>query len=162
MPRVLFVCLGNICRSPLAEGIARHHASLAWDADQWVFDSAGTADYHSGEPPNPSSVRIARQRGIDISGQRARQVVAADLRRFDVLVAMDRSNLSGLQRLDTAADGQLVLFRSFDEVAASPDVPDPWGHGMDAFAEVYDILDRTMPRLLAYARGSAAPLADGA
>ena len=69
---------------------------------------------------------------------------------------MDRSNLSGLQRLGAAADGQLVLFRSFDEVSASPDVPDPWGHGMDAFAEVYDILDRTMPRLLAYARERSA------
>lgn len=152
MYRVLFVCLGNICRSPLAEGIARHHASQAWDADRWVFDSAGTAGYHAGEPPNPSSVKIARQRGIDISEQRARQVVAADLARFDVLVAMDRSNLDALRRLGPPSEGRVLLFRSLDAVAGPPDVPDPWGHGMDAFAEVFDILDQTMPRLLEHVR----------
>lgn len=96
-PSVLFVCLGNICRSPLAEAAFRAEATKA--GLEAVADSAGTADYHIGEPPDPRAVRTAAQFGIDIAGYRGRQAVAGDFARFTHILALDHSNLAGLRRI---------------------------------------------------------------
>lgn len=143
---VLFICLGNICRSPLAQGICEHHLRAMRGADNVSVDSAGTGAWHVGEPPDPGSVRVAARHGIDISHQRARQLVLADAERFDLLVAMDASNLANTRR--TTGRDDVVLLRDFDPLGRG-DVPDPWGGGGDGFAEVYHILDRSMPALLA-------------
>lgn len=141
---VLFICLGNICRSPLAQGICEAHLARR-GAGHVAVDSAGTGAWHVGEAPDPGSVRIAARHGIDISHQRARQLRADDGDRFDLLVAMDASNLVNTRRATGRDD--VVLLRDFDPRGRG-DVPDPWGGGGDGFAEVYAILDRSMPALL--------------
>src|ERR1700676_3748297 len=99
MPRVLFVCLGNICRSPTAEGVLRHLAAQSTPQLNFEIDSAGTADYHIGAPPDLRSQRAASRRGIDISGLRARQVTQDDFARFDLILAVDRENLRELEAM---------------------------------------------------------------
>ncbi len=141
---VLFICLGNICRSPLAQGVCEAHLARR-GARHISVDSAGTGAWHVGEAPDPGSVRVAARHGIDISAQRARQLRADDGDRFDLLVAMDGSNLVNTRRATGRDD--VVLLRDFDP-AGRGDVPDPWGGGNDGFAEVYAILDRSMPALL--------------
>lgn len=155
--RIVFVCLGNICRSPLAEGICRAHIEERGLAHAFVVDSAGTAAYHVGEPPDPGSVRIGLERGVDIRAQRARAFRRSDVDEFDFIVAMDRSNVQNILRVAAAKQGQVLLFRDFEPAAMEPDVPDPWGLGARAFAEVFDILDAGMPGLLDHVlRASAA------
>ncbi len=149
---VLFLCLGNICRSPLAEGVFRAHLEREGLDDRFVVDSAGTSSYHVGEPPDRGSVRIAKSHGIDLSRQRSRQLVDQDYQRFDFIVPMDRSNRTGLLRRGTLPDERTVLIRDFDpEALGDFDVPDPWGGGGDGFAEVYRILERCMPGFTAHA-----------
>lgn len=141
--RVLFVCLGNICRSPTAEGLAR---SMLSDGDTIETDSAGTAAYHVGNPPDPRAIAEAASRGIDISDLRARQVERADFDRFDLIVAMDRSNLTNLQRMapkDSRASVRLML--------TDEEVPDPYYD--DGFERAYDLLNGAMPDLLSELRG---------
>ncbi len=145
---VLFVCLGNICRSPLAEGVAQHVALQRSVADRLVLDSAGTSGEHDGESPHPGSVRVAREFGIDIRGQRSRRITRVDLDRFDVIVAMDRSNRRNVERIGLFPAERLLLQRDFDPLADALDVPDPWSYGPDAYRAVYDILARSMPALL--------------
>ncbi|NRG17065.1 low molecular weight phosphotyrosine protein phosphatase [Rhizobiales bacterium] len=131
MYSVLFVCLGNICRSPLAEGIFRHEAKAAGLGRGVVADSAGTGAWHIGKPPDPRSIDIARLNGIDIAGLRARQVKADDFSRFELILAMDGSNLTDLERLRPAnAKAELRRF-------LASDVPDPYYGGNDGFASVY-------------------------
>ena len=110
MPSVLFVCLGNICRSPLAEAALRAEAERL--RMELVVDSAGTGDWHVGEPPDPRAQAVARRNGVDISGYRGRQVTTADFRRFTHVVALDRENLANLRRLapsDATAELSLLL-----------------------------------------------------
>ncbi|MGF1553583.1 MAG: low molecular weight protein-tyrosine-phosphatase [Paracoccaceae bacterium] len=141
--RVLCVCLGNICRSPLAEGVlAAKAAEAGLDLD---VDSAGTGDWHVGEPPHSSSVAVARRRGYDIAGQRARQVEPADLDRFDLILAVDRSTLQALRRL-APADATARL-RLLDE--ADGDVPDPYGSSLAAYEAVLDRIETAAARLVA-------------
>ena len=137
---VLFVCLGNICRSPLAEGIFRHQAEISGLADHFEVDSAGTGAYHSGEPPDSRSIAVAAAHGVRLTGT-ARQVTVGDFRRFDVIVAMDGSNRRSLQR---RRDGRarIVMMRDYDPEADDPDVPDPYYGGPDGFERVYRILER--------------------
>lgn len=142
---VIFFCLGNICRSPLAEALFRHHVGRHGLDDAFRIASAGTSAYHIGEPPDPGSVRVARQRlDLDISDQRAQQLSATHIEQFDYLVAMDRSNLETARRLVGADDQKLLLFRDFEPEPShrGKDVPDPWGGGSDHFENVYDIVDR--------------------
>ncbi len=146
--RLLFVCLGNICRSPLAEGVCRAHVEERGLSHAVTIDSAGTAAYHVGEPPDPGSIRIGLERGVDIRGQRARAFSKSDFDEFDFIVAMDRSNVQNILRVGAAKQGQVLLFRDFEPAALEQDVPDPWGLGSRAFAEVFDILDAGMPALL--------------
>jgi protein-tyrosine phosphatase len=133
------VCLGNICRSPTAEGVLRH--LLLQEAPQLAVevDSAGTADYHVGDPPDRRSQRAAQLRGIDISGLRGRQVQTADFSRFDLILAMDEDNLRDLERLRPAnSHAQLELFMEYAPQAGL-EVPDPYYRDAAAFEKVLDL-----------------------
>jgi protein-tyrosine phosphatase len=152
--RVLFVCLGNICRSPTAEGVTRHLAAAEGVANRWELDSAGTADYHIGKAPDPRSQRAARRRGIDLSGLRARQICDADFTRFDLILAMDRANLLELtQRRPPDATAAMQLFMDFAPGAGVSEVPDPY-YGADAgFDAVLDLCAAAGRGLLQLPRG---------
>lgn len=146
---VLFVCMGNICRSPLAEGIFRHGLSDAGLAGLVATDSAGTGNWHAGDPPDPRSVEVAASHGIDISGQRARQVEPDDFDRFDLIFAMDRSNAATLRaRAPSAPRGRILLFLD-DTLGSRADVPDPYYGGADGFEDVYQLLRQGCGALLA-------------
>lgn len=141
---VLFICLGNICRSPLGEGLMREKVRAAGLADRIFVDSCGTSSYHEGELPNPNSVAIARRHGIDITDQRSRQITRGDLTRFRWLIAMDASNQRNVQKL---GDCTVHLLRDFDP-SGPGDVPDPWGGSGDGYRRVYEIVDRSCEILL--------------
>jgi len=147
--RVLMVCLGNICRSPTAEGVFRARLAARGVSDV-VVDSAGTAAYHVGEPPDPRTVRAARARGIDLSSLRARHLTRDDAKNFDLVLAMDRSNLKNIERrfADVVDPAPLALFMSF---AARPDtgeVPDPYSGGPGDFERVLDLCERASEGLI--------------
>jgi protein-tyrosine phosphatase len=141
---VLFVCLGNICRSPLAEGVFRSIVIDAGLEDRFEIDSAGTGAWHVGNPPDPRSIEIAALHRIDISSQRARQVSARDFRRFETIVAMDRDNLAALKRLGGAGSTGLRLLLN----TPPQDVPDPYYGGPDGFEQVYQLVRTGGERLL--------------
>jgi len=129
-PSVLFVCLGNICRSPLAEGAFRHEARAM--GLEVVADSAGTGGCHAGEPPDPRAIAAARRQGVDISGQRARQVKAEDFRRFDLVLALDHDNLRNLRALmPKGAAARLDLLLDYAPGLEGQAVADPY-YGDDA------------------------------
>ena len=137
--RVLFVCLGNICRSPTAEGVFRHLLRQEAPELQVEVDSAGTADYHLGEPPDLRSQRAAMRRGIDLGGLRARQVTPADFARFDLILAMDRANLLELEAMrpkDSRA--RVRLFLEYAPELKRLEVPDPYYRDASGFEEVLD------------------------
>ncbi|WP_232454957.1 low molecular weight protein-tyrosine-phosphatase [Gilvibacter sp. SZ-19] len=139
--RILMVCLGNICRSPLAEGIMR---AKLFGRNNYEVDSAGTGGWHVGDPPDPRSVAIAKEMGLDITGQRGRQFKATDFDRFDHIFVMDNSNHRDVLKLArTEHDKQkvsLILDTLFP--GENVDVPDPYYGGNDGFAKVYDMLDQ--------------------
>ena len=138
--RLLFVCLGNICRSPAADGIARHIA--ARDGLDWTIDGAGTGAWHSGDPPDPRMIEHAAVRGIDLTPLRARQAVADDFYRFDHIFAMDRRNYDDMQMLRPSdANASLQLFLETDEV------PDPYYGGDQGFEHVLDLIETRMETL---------------
>ena len=150
---VLFVCLGNICRSPLAEGVFRHLVRERGVATAYRIDSAGTGSWHVGEPPDRRSAEVARRRGVILEGA-ARQVSAQDFDRFDWIIAMDRENLSNLramQRKGTRA--RLHLLRDFDPEPGDGDVPDPYYGGPDGFENVYALVERSSQALLDHIEG---------
>ena len=137
---VLFVCLGNICRSPLAEGVFLKTLDEAGLGDVVRVDSAGTGAWHAGEAPDPRSVEVAARNGIDISGQRARQLTPEDFSNFDLIVAMDRSNEQTLRaRSPAQARDRIVLFLDHT-LGSRSDVPDPYYGGPGGFDSVYDML----------------------
>lgn len=138
---VLFLCLGNICRSPLAEGVFRAEVERRGLAASFHIDSAGTGAWHAGEPPDARSVAVARAHGVDISGQRARQLVGHDFGRFDWIVAMDGDNFrAASMRLPADARARVVRFMDFVPNAPGADVPDPYYGGPKGFQHVYDLL----------------------
>lgn len=142
MERVLFVCLGNICRSPMAEGLWRSLlARGGWPAD--AVDSAGTGGWHAGEGAHPGTVRVLRRVGADFP-HAARQVVQADFDSFDRILAMDAKNLSDLRSL--ARPGCRARLHLVLEPIGGGDVPDPWGEGPEAFDAVHDLLARALDR----------------
>ena len=153
--KVLFVCLGNICRSPTAEGVFRKLVADAGLADRVTIDSCGTGSWHVGELPDPRTCEAAARRGI-VLDHRARQLVVADLERFDLLLAMDGSNLAAIERLASGrATPRRALLRSFDaDAEPNADVPDPYAGGRDGFEEVLDQCERACRGLLAHVRGS--------
>lgn len=148
--RILFVCLGNIVRSPLAEGMFRHLAELAGVADKYQIDSAGTSNYHIGEPPDSRMVRVAARNGLHYSGA-ARQVLRRDLQDFDLLIPMDEDNRAGLLALARGAEqlGKIHLLREFDPHGGPrAAVPDPYYGGIEGFEETYRIVERSCQNLL--------------
>lgn len=153
MTRVLFVCLGNICRSPTAEAVfrellRREAAGLAVDVD-----SAGTHGYHAGEPPDARAIAAAARRGIDMSDLRARTLEAADFERFDLVLAMDEQNFRRLERLAPAGyRHRLRLFLDYAPGLGRRDVPDPYYGGETGFEEVLDLVEAASRGLLAALR----------
>ena len=145
--RVLFVCLGNICRSPLAEYIVRERAEARGIADLFHFDSAGTGDWHIGQPADARMLRTALSRGVDMRDHRAMQVTDANIGDWDWLVAMDENNR--LDLLNMGADEErLLMLRRFEGVDPAPAVPDPYYGGEQGFAEVFGIVRRNADPLL--------------
>jgi protein-tyrosine phosphatase len=154
--KVLFVCLGNICRSPTAEGVLRHLAAQEAPQLALEIDSAGTADYHIGAAPDPRSRRAALKRGIDIGALEARQVAADDFERFDLILAMDAENLRELRAMQPRnSRAALKLFLEYAPDLKLRDVPDPYYRDAAAFEEVLDLTT-------AAARGLLAALQKGA
>lgn len=146
--RVLFVCHGNICRSPIAEGVFDALVAQRGVGELFEVDSAGVSDYHVGEEPHRQSIRVCQQYGIDISGQRARQVKSHDFERFDWVIAMDRGNLRDLRPLLKADNRARVhLMLEFGDRSLS-DVPDPYWGGPDGFDRVYALLGQACEGLL--------------
>ncbi len=148
---ILFCCMGNICRSPTAEGIFRKlHQELAPQLKLHIA-SAGTHDYHVGEAPDARAVLAARKQNIDISAHRGRVVTTDDFSRFDYILAMDRANLSRLQRLRPATSRvDVSLLLAFAEDCAIEEVPDPYDGGPAGFEQVLDLVQRGSMGLLAH------------
>ena len=139
---VLMVCMGNICRSPTAEGVLRQKLVAAGLADVVEVDSAGTHDWHAGKPPDPRSVTHARNRGYDLSSLRSRPVTAADFERFDLILAMDWDNLALLQESCPALhQRKLRRLSEFAVARTSSVVPDPYQGGPDGFEHVLDLVE---------------------
>ena len=153
--RVLFVCLGNICRSPLAEGLFQQKVNDAGLADRVEVDSAGTGGWHVGAPPDRRMTATASKRGVDLSRLQARQLDRADLDDFDHVFVMDKSNLHDTLALDPDGDHgtRVRLFREFDPEPGDYQVPDPYYGGPDGFEHVYAIADRTTGAILDRLRG---------
>ena len=147
---VLFVCMGNICRSPTAEGVFRSMVARENLSRHILVASAGTHDYHLGEPPDRRAIMHARRRGYDLSGLRARKLEASDFTRFDWVLAMDRHNLDVLQSLQPADySGHLGLFLDFAPELGAREVPDPYYGGPDGFERVLDLVEHAAAALLA-------------
>ncbi|HLR17965.1 MAG TPA: low molecular weight protein-tyrosine-phosphatase [Alcanivoracaceae bacterium] len=146
---VLFVCLGNICRSPTAEGVFRHAVEQACLTDSIHIDSAGTGDWHIGKGPDPRTVQEAATRDYDLTALRARQVSSADFAKFDYVIAMDEENLKNLEAMKPAGyEGYLGLFLPFAENVQEKEVPDPYYGGPEGFTLVLDMVEKASAALL--------------
>jgi protein-tyrosine phosphatase len=148
---ILFVCAGNICRSPLAEGIFRHIATNAGRAAEFSIGSAGTGGWHQGDTPDPRSIAVAAEHGIDISRQHARRLTSEDFDRFDLVLAMDHDDLRNMQKISPReAIEKIKLFNSYT-MGTDDDIPDPYHGGREGFAMVYTKLFTGCSSLLATA-----------
>jgi len=138
--KILMVCLGNICRSPLAEGILKDKL----DSSKFTVESAGTGGWHVGNPPDQRSVDIAHKQGLDINQQRAQQFTPAFFDHYDLIFAMDQSNFQDLKAMANSPEqlGKLRLLLDSIFPGEGVDVPDPYYGGVSGFAEVYDLIDR--------------------
>jgi protein-tyrosine phosphatase len=146
---VLFVCTGNICRSPTAEAVFRKLVADAGMSEAILADSAGTHGYHIGEPPDPRSQACAADRGYDLSALRARRVEPADFQRFDWIVAMDRGHFAALSRIaESSAAHKLKLMMSYASRFTQKDVPDPYYGGPQDFEQVLDMIEDAARGLL--------------
>ena len=151
---MLFVCTGNICRSPSAEGVFRHQVVAAGLADWITADSAGTHDYHVGDNPDPRAQQAAAQRGYDISRLHGRQVIGRDFLEFDYVLAMDKQNMKLLARLcPREQKHKLKLFMEFARGATVREVPDPYYGSSRDFESVLDLLEDASAGLLDHIRG---------
>lgn len=140
---ILFVCTGNICRSPTAEAVFRHHVIKAGLERRFRIDSAGTHGYHIGDPPDPRAIETALGRGVDMRGLRARKVDRGDFTGFHHIYAMDQGHYTALSRLKPAApSGRLALF------LPGGDVPDPYYGVLQGFEDVYELIDDGCARIL--------------
>lgn len=150
MYRVLFVCTGNICRSPTAEGVFRSLVEAKGLADRIATDSAGTGAWHVGEPPDVRSQATARRRGVEIGGLRARTVKPDDFTLFDLVVAMDRGHYRALAAACPPVHADRVrLFMDYAAGAGVKDVPDPYYGEGDGFERVFDMIERGAAGILA-------------
>lgn len=150
---VVFVCMGNICRSPTAEAVFRHYVEDAGLAESILIDSAGTHDYHIGEPPDLRAQRAAGRRGYEMGALRGRQVEEGDFRRFDYVLAMDRANLAILQRLaPPESRARVQLFLDYARHHDGCEVPDPYYGGAEGFERVLDMAEDAAQGLLQHIR----------
>ncbi|MGC2166909.1 MAG: low molecular weight protein-tyrosine-phosphatase [Gallionella sp.] len=146
---VLFVCMGNICRSPTAEAVFRQYVESAGLSERIVIDSAGTHDYHIGDRPDSRTQNAAQQRGYDMSNLRGRQVIADDLKKFDYVLAMDKANLANLQHLlPPLSVMKAGLFLQYARHHGEREVPDPYYGGADGFERVLDMVEDAAQGLL--------------
>lgn len=145
--KILMVCLGNICRSPLAEGILKE--KIRSHQLDWTVDSAGTGSWHIGENPDPRSIEIARRYDIDISGQQARQIKAHDLNRYDLIFAMDESNYRDILQLADSLEQQsrIEMIMNLVDPARRLSVPDPYWDD-DGFEQVFQMLEKACDRVI--------------
>ncbi len=147
--KVLFVCMGNICRSPTAQGVFARHVAESNLSEVILIDSAGTHAYHIGEPPDSRASAAAQRRGIDLTDQKARRVEEADFEVFDYVLAMDQSNYEHLASLCLPEHrSRLHLFLDFAPELAGRDVPDPYYGGATGFERVLDLIDLASRGLL--------------
>lgn len=154
--KILFVCLGNICRSPTAEAVFREVAAREAPELAIQVDSAGTAAYHIGSAPDPRTREAALRRGYDLSALRARIVELADFEHFDLILAMDRENLADLKRrAPRAAQARVRLFLEFAPELGAAEVPDPYYGGPSGFEEVLDLVEAAARGLLHYVRDNS-------
>jgi len=146
MTRILMVCLGNICRSPLAHGVMKSKLS----EEKFYIDSAGTAAYHVGNPPDKRSILVAKQNGLDISAQSARQFKVSDFDTFDLIYAMDQSNYNNIIRLARPSDDieKVKLFLEINPSIKNKDMPDPYYGGQNGFEHVYNLVNETCDLLI--------------
>ena len=158
MTRVLFVCLGNICRSPTAHGVFEAMVRERGLADQIQVDSCGTGDWHIGHPPDQRAAAEASRRGFPLDHLRARQVTAADFGQFDYILAMDRQNLADLRAMcPSSYRGQLGLFLPYAEDNPTDEVPDPYYGGDGGFTRVFDMVEAASDGLLREIQGADSP-----
>lgn len=150
MIRVLMVCLGNICRSPMAEAVLRKQIMDAGLADKIEVDSAGTGDWHIGKPPHEGTQRILNKHGIEFQGMTARQSKSEDFDEFNYIIAMDASNVDNLEKLRRNSKRPIHLLLDFGPERATKDVPDPYYTGN--FEEVYEMIHTSCRHLLAWIR----------
>ena len=150
---VLFVCMGNICRSPTAHGVFRDLVQREGLSDQIEIDSAGTHSYHVGSPPDNRAQATARSRGFDLSDLRARRAESIDFERFDYVIAMDYDNHSGLSAIcPSGFESRLHMFMSFAPQRGAKEVPDPYYGGDQGFENVFDMVTDASEGLLAHIR----------
>ncbi len=148
MPSLLFVCTGNICRSPTAEALLRHRIKTH-NLNGITCDSAGTHGYHVGDAPDSRTINVAKERGILMDDLRARKVSVTDFERFDYLIAMDRTHEKALVKLAPyGAAKKVSLFLSYVPDLGITDVPDPYYGGMDGFHQVFDMVEKGVDRIL--------------
>jgi protein-tyrosine phosphatase len=148
--KICFVCLGNIVRSPLAEGLFRHLAEERGVGDQYQVDSAGTSSFHVGEEPDPRMRKVARRKGLEYTG-RSRQFQPEDFERFDLIIAMDADNRRQLHAMASTPEQRekVRLLREYDpQGGGDQGVPDPYYGGMQGFEKVWDIVRRSTENLL--------------
>ncbi len=150
--KILFVCMGNICRSPTAEGVFRQLASGHLDLAELEIDSCGTIGYHVGEPPDSRAQAAALKRGYDLSMIRARKLVQEDLDNFDWIIAMDQENLANIQALDSdnRFTDKIKLFLDFTESSQGQAVPDPYYGGAKGFDQVIDLIEEASEGFIAF------------
>jgi len=151
MIKVLFVCLGNICRSPLAEAIFNHKLKQLKLDDRFIVDSSGTGNYHIGSQPDKRTIKVSQKNGVDIY-HACRQLVKADLKEFDYILAMDKSNFQDILNLADSLElrRKVMMMRNFDSLFRGFDVPDPYYGGDQEFQDVYDILNRSLDGFIAH------------
>ena len=141
--RILMVCTGNICRSTTAEALLRHMVADAGLSNKIVIDSAGTTDWHKGEPATPMAVALAEERGYDFTGIRSRPIKESDFEEFDLLLGMDESHITYLERhKPSGAGAEIALFLSADDAAGRPDVPDPYYGGLPEYTYSLDLIEQ--------------------
>ena len=142
MRSILFVCLGNICRSPTAEGLMLNRLAAAGLAERIRVDSAGIGGWHTGEPPDRRTIAAARKRGVDLTSLRARQVRKSDFSDFDLIVGMDRQNVDDLRRLAPKQSTARIGLWLTEALGRPDEVPDPYYENDRAFDAVFDLCDR--------------------